>query len=344
FVGSVQRFIEQAASDPDVLTIKMTLYRTTGDSPILKALIRAAENGKQVVVLVEIKARFDEQANIVWGRTLERAGAHVVYGLVGLKTHSKTALVVRREGGGLRRYVHIGTGNYNHRTARLYVDLGMLTCDDEIGADVTDLFNFLTGLSRQRRFRRLLIAPVGLRARIEELIEGEIERQQSDGDGAITMKLNALVDPGIIAALCRASQAGVPVDLIVRGACALRPGVKDVSEGIRVRSIIGPFLEHSRILRFGQGDRTTHWIGSADMMDRNLDRRVEAVAPILDPNSKARLDHILEVMLADDRRAWELGADERWQRVEWRLESPTGLDTFEVFKHEALSAGATEGA
>ncbi len=344
FVGSVQRFVEQAASDPDVLTIKMTLYRTTGDSPILKALIHAAENGKQVVVLVEIKARFDEQANIVWGRTLERAGAHVVYGLVGLKTHSKTALVVRREGGGLRRYVHIGTGNYNHKTARLYVDLGMLTCDEEIGADVTDLFNFLTGLSRQRSFRRLLIAPVALRTRIEELIAGEIEQQQLHGDGLITMKLNAIVDPGIIAELCRASQAGVPVDLIVRGGCALRPGVEGVSERIRVRSIIGPFLEHSRILRFGQGERATHWIGSADMMDRNLDRRVEAVAPVLDPGNKRRLDHILEVMLADDRRAWELGPDERWQRVEWRLESPTGLDTFEVFKHEALSVGAMEGA
>jgi polyphosphate kinase len=342
FVGSVQRFVEQAASDPDVLTIKMTLYRTTGDSPILKALIRAAENGKQVVVLVEIKARFDEQANIVWGRTLERAGAHVVYGLVGLKTHSKTALVVRREGGGLRRYVHIGTGNYNHKTARLYVDLGMLTCDDEIGADVTDLFNFLTGLSRQRDFRRLLVAPVSLRARIEELIAGEIERQRTDGDGAITMKLNALVDPGIIAALCQASQAGVPIDLIVRGGCALRPGVEGVSDQIRVRSIIGPFLEHSRILRFGSGERATHWIGSADMMDRNLDRRVEAVTPVLDAANKARLDHILEVMLADDRRAWELGSDERWQRVEWRLEAATGLDTFETFKREALSGGGSE--
>jgi polyphosphate kinase len=344
FVGSVQRFIEQAANDPDVLTIKMTLYRTTGDSPILKALIRAAENGKQVVVLVEIKARFDEQANIVWGRTLERAGAHVVYGLVGLKTHSKTALVVRREGGGLRRYVHIGTGNYNHKTARLYVDLGILTCDGEIGADVTDLFNFLTGLSRQRRFRRLLIAPVSLRARIEELIDGEIERQRSDGDGAITMKLNSLVDPGIIAALCRASQAGVPVDLIVRGGCALLPGVEGVSDRIRVRSIIGPFLEHSRILRFGRGERATHWIGSADMMDRNLDRRVEAVTPVIDPGNKARLDRILEVMLADDRRAWELGSDERWQRVEWRLEAPTGLDTFETLKREALAAGEMEDA
>jgi polyphosphate kinase len=344
FVGSVQRFVEQAAADPDVLTIKMTLYRTTGDSPILKALIRAAENGKQVVVLVEIKARFDEQANIVWGRTLERAGAHVVYGLVGLKTHSKVALVVRREGGGLRRYVHIGTGNYNHKTARLYVDLGMLTCDDEIGADVTDLFNFLTGLSRQREFRRLIVAPVSLRQSVEALIAGEVERQREHGDGAITMKLNALVDPGIIDVLCQASQAGVPIDLIVRAGCALRPGVEGISDNIRVRSIVGPFLEHSRILRFGSGERASHWIGSADMMDRNLDRRVEAMAPVLDPVNRARLDRILEIMLTDDRRAWELGSDERWQRVEWRLEAPTGLDTFEALKQEALASGMLERA
>jgi polyphosphate kinase len=207
---------------------------------------------------------------------------------------------------------------------------------------VTDLFNFLTGLSRQRHFRRLLVAPVSLRGSIEELIEGEIQRQQSDGDGRITLKLNALVDPGIVAALCRASQAGVPVDLIVRGGCSLRPGIEGVSENIRIRSIVGPFLEHSRILRFGSGERATHWIGSADMMDRNLDRRVEAVAPVLDPTNKARLDHILEVMLADDRRAWELGSDERWQRVEWRLDRPTGLDTFETLMQDALAGGSRE--
>ncbi|MGH2408210.1 MAG: polyphosphate kinase 1 [Candidatus Limnocylindrales bacterium] len=338
FVGSVQRFIEQAAEDPDVLTIKQTLYRTSGDSPIVKALIRAAEKGKQVVVMVEIKARFDEQANIVWARALERAGAHVVYGLVGLKTHSKTALVVRREGRGLRRYVHIGTGNYNQRTARSYVDLGLFSCDHELGADVTDLFNILTGFSRQRQFRRLLVAPGSLRAGILKLIAGEIERQQSDGDGRIVMKLNALVDPDIIDALCAAGRAGVAVDLIVRAGCALRPGVPGLSDGITVRSIIGPYLEHSRILRFGGGERASHWIGSADMMERNLDRRVEAVVPVTDPEIRARLDHIIGLMLSDDRRAWQLGADERWQRVESLVEKPTGIDTFEVLRREAMAS------
>ena len=224
FRGSVQRFVEQAADDPDVLGIKMTLYRTGGDSPIVRALIRASEQGKQVVVLVEIKARFDERANIVWARALERAGAHVVYGLVGLKTHCKVTLVVRREGRGLRRYVHIGTGNYNDKTARLYVDVGLLSCGEELGADATDLFNFLTGLSRQRSFRRLVIAPVSLRSTILELIEGEIARQRASGDGRIRLKLNAVVDPEMVGALCRASQAGVPVDIIARGACSLRPG------------------------------------------------------------------------------------------------------------------------
>ena len=330
FAGSVQRFIEQAADDPDVLTIKQTLYRTSGDSPIVRALIRAAEQGKQVVVLVEIKARFDEQANIVWARALERAGAHVVYGLVGLKTHSKTALVVRREGRGLRRYVHIGTGNYNPRTARLYVDLGLLTCDQELGADVTDLFNVLTGPARQNRFRKLLVAPASLRDGILELISGEVERQGEHGDGRILMKLNALVDPTVIAALYEASRAGVRIDLIVRGQCSLRPGLPGVSETIKVRSIIGRFLEHSRIFTFGSGDRERFYMGSADMMERNLDRRVEALAPVEDPALKDRLRTTLEVMLADDRRAWQLGPDDRWRRVETLVEEPTGLDTFET--------------
>ncbi len=342
FGATVQRFVEQAADDPDVLTIKMTLYRTSGDSPIVRALIRAAEQGKQVVVLVEIKARFDEQANIVWARALERAGAHVVYGLIGLKTHSKTALVVRRESRGLRRYVHIGTGNYNPRTARLYVDLGLLSCDNDLGADVTDLFNFLTGLSRQRRFRKLLVAPVSLRAAIRELVEAEIARQEEAGDGRIRLKLNALVDPELIDALCRASQAGIEVDIIARAACSLRPGVEGVSEGVRVRSIIGPFLEHSRIFIFGQGEREQVYIGSADLMERNLDRRVEAVTPVTDPALQSRLASIVEVMLADDRRAWQLGPDDRWRRVEALLESPTGLDTFEVLKAQARAAAEAE--
>jgi polyphosphate kinase len=340
FAGSVQRFIEQAADDPDVLTIKQTLYRTSGDSPIVRALIRAAEQGKQVVVLVEIKARFDERANIVWARALERAGAHVVYGLIGLKTHCKAALVVRREGRGLRRYVHIGTGNYNPKTARIYVDIGLLSTDNDLGADVTDLFNSLTGLSRQRSYRKLLVAPVGLRRGILRLIEAEMERQQTHGDGRIVMKLNALVDPPVIAALYAASQAGVSVDLIIRGMCSIRPGIPGVSDNIRVRSVVGRFLEHSRILSFGCDDREHFYIGSADMMERNLDRRIEAMAPVTDPTLQARLRTIIEVMLADDRRAWTLGPDDVWRRVETLVEEPTGLDTFETLT--ALTRVATE--
>ncbi len=330
FAASVERFIEQAAEDPDVLTIKQTLYRTSGDSPIVAALIQAAEAGKQVVVLVEIKARFDERANIVWARALERAGAHVAYGLVGLKTHSKLALVVRREGRGLRRYVHIGTGNYNHKTARHYVDLGVLTADPELGGDVTDLFNLLTGHSRQKRYRKLLVAPTTLRPGIIDLINGERERQRSHGDGRIVIKCNAVVDPPIISALYKASAAGVQIDLIVRGMCSVRPGVPGTSETIRVRSIVGRFLEHSRIFVFGRGDRERFFIGSADIMERNLDRRVEAVAPVTDSDNQARLRTIIDIMLADDRRAWQLDANDRWRRVEELLDEPRGVDTFET--------------
>lgn len=340
FATSVQRFIEQAVEDPDVLTIKQTLYRTSGDSPIVRALVQAAEQGKQVVVLVEIKARFDEQANIVWARALERAGAHVAYGLVGLKTHSKVALVVRREGRGLRRYVHIGTGNYNPKTARAYVDLGLLTADPELGSDVTDLFNALTGHSRQERYRRLLVAPQTLRAGLLELIEGQIERQRSAGAGRIVMKCNAIVDPPIIAALYRASEAGVPIDLIVRGMCSVRPGLPGVSETIRVRSVVGRYLEHSRIFVFGRGEDEQYLIGSADMMERNLDRRVEALAPVSDSDSQARLRTIIEVMLADDRRAWQLGPDDHWRRVEELVEQPSGLDTFQTLMGIARSGAA----
>jgi polyphosphate kinase len=330
FAASIQRFIEQAADDPDVLTIKQTLYRTSGDSPIVRALIRAAEMGKQVVVLVELKARFDEQANIVWARALERAGAHVTYGLVGLKTHSKVALVVRREGRGLRRYVHIGTGNYNSKTARGYVDLGLLTADPELGADMTELFNLLTGHSRQTRYRKLLVAPTTLRSGLVELIDQERRRHEERGDGRILLKLNAIVDPQMIGALYRASQAGVPIDIIVRGMCAVRPGVDGWSETIRVRSIVGRFLEHSRIFVFGSGDRERFYIGSADVMERNLDRRVEALAPVTDPEGMAKLRRIVEVMLADDRRAWLLGAEDRWTRVEDQNGRPGALDTFET--------------
>ncbi|HLB44671.1 MAG TPA: RNA degradosome polyphosphate kinase [Candidatus Limnocylindrales bacterium] len=338
FAASVQRFIEQAADDPDVLTIKQTLYRTSGDSPIVRALISAAEAGKQVVVLVELKARFDERANIVWARALEKAGAHVAYGVVGLKTHSKVALVVRREGRGIRRYVHIGTGNYNSKTARAYVDLGLLTADADLGADITDLFNLLTGHSRQTRYRKLLVAPASLRSGILDRINAERDRQRSHGDGRIVMKCNAIVDPAVVAALYRASEAGVPIDLIVRGMCSVRPGVPELSETIRVRSIIGRYLEHSRILVFGTGERERFYIGSADMMERNLDRRVEAITPVSDPDSQARLRRILEVVLADDRRSWQLGGDDRWRRSESMVDEPTGLDTFEMLFGMAHSA------
>jgi polyphosphate kinase len=330
FTGSVQRFIEQAAEDPDVLSIKMTLYRTSGDSPIVRALIDAAEDGKQVVVMVELKARFDERANIVWARALERAGAHVAYGLPGLKTHCKAALVVRREGRGLRSYAHIGTGNYNPKTARVYTDLGLLTDDTSLTADVTDLFNVLTGVARKDAYRRLLVAPVSLRSGILRLIREETERHAAQGDGRIVMKINSIVDPGIIEALYAASQAGVPIELIVRGMCSLMPGKPGVSETIAVRSVIGRFLEHSRILCFGRGDRERFLIGSADMMERNLDRRVEALVPVEDPTLQDRLRTILEVMLRDDRRAWTLDAEGTWKRVESQLERSSGLDTFEV--------------
>jgi polyphosphate kinase len=341
FTTSVQRFIEQAVEDPDVLTIKQTLYRTSGDSPIVRALVQAAEQGKQVVVLVELKARFDEQANIVWARALERAGAHVAYGIVGLKTHSKLAMVVRREGRGLRRYVHVGTGNYNPGTARIYVDLGVLSTDHDLSADITDLFNTLTGHSRQTSYRRLLVAPHGLRKGVLALIDEEIERQAQHGDGRILMKCNAIVDPTVISALYRASQAGVRVDLIVRGMCSVRPGVPDVSETITVRSIVGRYLEHSRIFVFGQGERERFYIGSADMMERNLDRRVEAMTPVADEASAGRLREIIEIMLADDRRAWQLGSDDTWRRVEEVADEPTGLDTFEALMARAL-AGTVE--
>jgi polyphosphate kinase len=335
FGASVQRFLEQAAADPDVLTIKQTLYRTSGDSPVVRALIRAAERGKQVVVLAEIQARFDEEANIGWAKALEAAGAHVVYGVVGLKTHSKTLLVVRREGRGLRRYVHIGTGNYNPRTARIYVDLGLLSCRPDLGADVTDLFNFLTGLSRQRSFRQLLVAPFGLRDRIVEMIDREVAHQAAGIGAHIVMKLNALVDPAVIRALYHAGRAGVRVDLVVRGICSLVPGVSGLSESIRVRSIVGPFLEHSRILYFRNGGDEQYYIGSADMMERNLDRRVEAMTPVEDPLLRARLREIFEVMLADDRRAWELGADRTWRRVETLVPENAGIDTFDELMERA---------
>jgi polyphosphate kinase len=344
FAASVERFIAQAADDPDVLTIKMTLYRTSGDSPIVQSLIRAAERGKQVVVLVEIKARFDEEANIIWARKLERAGAHVVYGLVGLKTHSKTALVVRREGSGLRLYVHIGTGNYNPKTARLYVDLGLLTVRPEIGADVTDLFNVLTGLSRQRTFRRLLVAPHSLRSGFLRLVDREVAHAAAGRPARIVLKLNAIVDTPVIEALYRASSAGVEIDLIIRGACSLQPGIPGVSERIRVRSIIGEFLEHSRIWGFENGGDPEWYIGSADLMDRNLDRRVEAIVPVEDGDAKSKLSEIVDLLLADDRRSWQLQPDTRWVRTETLEGGPGTIDTFEALKERALESGHVASA
>ncbi|MCW6009143.1 RNA degradosome polyphosphate kinase [Micromonospora sp. CPCC 205371] len=314
FSTSVQRFIEQAAADPNVLAIKQTLYRTSGDSPIVDALVEAAAAGKQVVVLVEVKARFDEQANIGWARTLERAGCHVVYGLVGLKTHCKTALVVRQEGNQIRRYCHIGTGNYHPKTARLYEDYGMLTADPEVGADVTDLFNVLTGYSRQTAYRRLLVAPHGVRSGIIERIDREIEHTRAGGQGLVQIKVNSLVDEGVTDALYRASQAGVQVDLIIRGMCTLRPGVPGLSDNIRVRSILGRFLEHSRVFRFGNNGSSEFWIGSADLMHRNLDRRVEALVQVTDAEARAELDKVLALAMGDETESFELHPDGTWTR------------------------------
>ncbi|HEX6683562.1 MAG TPA: RNA degradosome polyphosphate kinase [Candidatus Limnocylindrales bacterium] len=314
FSTSVQRFIEQAAADPYVLAIKQTLYRTSGDSPIVDALVAAAEAGKQVVVLVEVKARFDEEANIGWARKLERSGCHVVYGMIGLKTHCKTALVVREESGHIRRYCHIGTGNYHPKTARLYEDFGMLTADPEVGADLTDLFNTLTGYSRQTAYRRLLVAPHGIRSGILERIEREVEHARSGAPALIQLKANSLVDEEVVEALYLASQAGVRIDLIIRGMCTLKPGVPGLSENIRVRSILGRFLEHSRVFRFGNNGDSEFWIGSADLMHRNLDARVEAMIQVIDPAARQELDRVISEAMSDEREAFDLGADGAWVR------------------------------
>jgi len=340
FATSAEAFIDQAAQDPDVLAIKQTLYRTSGPvSPIVRALIRAAESGKQVVALVELKARGDEQANIAWAQALEQVGVHVVYGVVGLKTHAKVALVVRREGDGIRRYVHVGTGNYNPKTAQIYEDVGLLSADPDLGSDVAELFNFLTGYSRQRRFRRLLVAPVGLRSNIIRLIRKEAARP---GGGRIILKVNSLVDPEIVEALYTASQAGTEIDLIVRGLCSLRPGVPGLSDRIRVRSLVGRFLEHSRIFRFGpEGAALEYYLGSSDLMPRNLDRRVEAMVPVIDRALQARMGQILEVELEDDVLAWALQPVGSWSKV------PTvnGVNAQQAFEQLAEArAAATNGS
>ena len=312
FTASVERFLETAAEDESVLAIKLTLYRTSGDTAIVDALIDAAQRGKQVAVLVELKARFDEANNISWARRLESFGVHVAYGMATLKTHTKLALVVRREADGIRRYVHLCSGNYNSRTARLYTDIGLFTCNRSIAADVTDLFNSLTGYSRQRLYRELLVAPANMRSRFLDLIEREAEHARAGRPARIVAKMNALVDPQIIESLYRASRAGVAIDLIVRGICCLRPGVPGVSEGIRVISIVGRFLEHSRLFHFANGGVEEFYIGSADWMQRNFDRRVEAVAPVDDATLHDRLRSLLRTCLEDNRQAWELASDGTW--------------------------------
>jgi polyphosphate kinase len=335
FRASVEAFLTQAASDPDVLAIKHTLYRTSGrDNPIVRALIRAAQTGKEVVALIELKARFDEGSNIEWARRLEQAGAHVVYGIVGLKTHAKVALVVRREGNQIRRYCHIGTGNYNATTADTYEDVGLLSARPELGADLAEVFNYLTGCGRPSGYRRLLVAPATLRARLLD----EIRREAASGAGRIVIKVNNLSDDGIIEALYAASQAGTEIDLIVRSICCLRPGVPGLSERIRVRSMLGRFLEHSRVFRFGHPDRTPrYFIGSADLMSRNLDRRVETLVQIDDPALQARLEEILTVNREANPLAWLLGPDGVWRR-EPQTPQPTSHERFQMLARQRAGA------
>jgi polyphosphate kinase len=311
----VLRFLEEAASDRDVLAIKMTLYRVGADSPIVAALARAAENGKQVAVLVELKARFDEENNIQWARSLERAGVHVAYGVEALKTHAKIALVVRREGAAMRRYVHVGTGNYNRLTARTYTDLGLFTARADFGHDASELFNLLTGFSKKTRYKRLAVAPFALHDRIVALIDREAEKAREGRPASIVAKMNALVDSSVIRALYRASQAGVPIRLSVRGICCLRPGVPGVSENIQVSSVVGRFLEHSRAFSFGAGDEEEIYLSSADWMPRNFYRRVEIMAPVLDEKAKEKIrPELFEPMRADNTRARDLQSDGTYVR------------------------------
>jgi polyphosphate kinase len=330
FSTSVQRFIEQAASDPRVLAIKQTLYRTSGESPIVDALVDAAEAGKQVLVLVEIKARFDEQANISWARKLEQAGCHVVYGVIGFKTHAKLQLVIREERDGLHRYTHIGTGNYHPRTARLYEDLGLLTADPVVGEDVGNLFNHLSGYSNTTDYDRLLVAPHSLRNGLIERIHNEIEHHLAGRPAHIRFKINSIVDEATIDALYAASQAGVPIDIWVRGICALRPGVSGLSETIRVRSILGRFLEHSRVFAFDGGGDEEHWIGSADLMHRNLDRRVEALVRLKRREHADGLDRLFDLAFDDDTASWHLQPDGTWTRHREKRDGAPAIDLQET--------------
>jgi polyphosphate kinase len=313
FTSSVVHFLQNAAQDPAVLAIKQTLYRTSGDSPIIEALIEAAEAGKQVVAVVEIRARFDEQANVRWARKLEAAGVHVVYGLMGLKTHAKLSLVVRDEPQGIRRYCHIGTGNYNPKTARLYEDLGLLSADVELTEDLTRLFNQLSGFAPQSTYSRLLVAPRTLRSGLIEKIDREIEHAKNSRPAGIQFKLNSILDEGFVAKLYEASQAGVKIELLIRGICAVQPGIKGLSENITVKSILGRFLEHSRIYHFINGGQDEYWIGSADLMGRNLDRRVESLVLIQRKEHVTRLQALLDLGLSEETASWEL-EETTWTR------------------------------
>jgi polyphosphate kinase len=344
FAGTVERFVRQAVEDPNVLAIKQTVYRTSADSPLVPGLIEASERGKQAVCLVELKARFDESANIRWARALEESGVHVVYGIPGLKTHVKCILVARREGDGVRNYVHIGTGNYNPKTARIYTDFGLFTVNPEIGDDIAEMFNYLTGYARPTGYRKVLVAPFNLKDGIVGEIDRTIEAHTPERPARIRMKMNSLLDPPCIRALYRASQAGVKVDLNVRGICALRPGVEGVSENIRVVSIVGRFLEHSRIYSFERPDETRVYIGSADLMPRNLYNRVELVTPVEDSSNRGQLTEVLDRAFADNSSAWELGGDGAWSRRAPDGEEPRSLQR-ELFKwHAERSEAAARSA
>ncbi|WP_255526319.1 polyphosphate kinase 1 [Solirubrobacter deserti] len=338
FVSSVERFVEQAVNDPEVLAIKQTVYRTSDDSPLVPALIRAAERGKQAVCLVEVKARFDERANIQWGRALEEAGVHVVYGLPALKTHAKCILVVRREGDGVRHYLHVGTGNYNAKTARLYTDFGLFTCDEQLGNDVADMFNFLTGFARPRGYRKVLVAPAHMRQGFIDEVDKTIAAHAEGQACRIRLKMNSLVDKESIRALYRASQAGVEVEINVRGICCLKPGVPGVSENVRVVSVVGRFLEHSRIFAFDRPDDPLVYIGSADLMPRNLDTRVELLTPVRDESLRAELLDTLDRCFADNTNSWELGTDGEWTR-----RTPDGGEERNV-QRELMAAHASAAA
>jgi polyphosphate kinase len=344
FSTSVARFVEQAVEDPDVLAIKHTVYRTSDDSPLVPSLIRASERGKQAVCMVELKARFDEEANIHWAKSLEEAGVHVVYGIPGLKTHVKAILVARREGQRVREYVHIGTGNYHPKTARLYTDFGLFTADPDIGSDVAEMFNFLTGYGRPAVYRKMLVSPTTMRSRFIEEIETTVAAHEAGEDTRITLKMNSLVDAGCIRALYEASRAGVRIDLNVRGICCLRPGVPGVSENIRVNSVVGRFLEHSRVYAFRHGEETKVLMGSADMMPRNLDSRVELVAPVEDAGLRAEMIDVLERCLADNTNSWELDEAGCWRRIDAGDEPPRSVQAELRERHLARAAEHLAGA